>query len=104
MVDTLGYIESLRNIRLRQGRFTVTGHRVVRIREIEFDHAWSRVAAARGHALAGVVYSVKGDAWGTVRVVPEGGDPETIRYPEGTTLIVDGAMVHLPAGQAGSST
>ncbi len=80
------------------------GHRVVRIREIEFDGAWSRVAAAGGHALAGVVYAVKGDKWGTVRVVPEGGDPETIRYRAGTTLIVDGVMVHLPAAPAAGST
>ncbi len=77
----------------------MTGHRVVRIRSIEFDQAWSRVAAARGHALAGVVYTVNGSAWGTVRVTPEGGEPETIRYPEGTTLIVDGTMAHLPAAR-----
>lgn len=75
----------------------MTGHRVIRIRSIEFDDAWSRVAAARGHALAGVVYTVNGSAWGTVRVTPEDGSAETIRYPEGTTLIVDGVMAHLPA-------
>jgi len=82
----------------------MTGHRVVRIREIEFDSSWSRVAAARGHALAGVVYTVKGQAWATVRVTPEGSPPETIRYPEGTTLIVDGDMVHLPAGHTSGDT
>ncbi len=82
----------------------MTGHRVVRFREIEFDTAWSRVAAARGHALAGVVYTVRGDAWGTVRLTPEGSSPETIRYPEGTTLIVDGDMVHLPAGRTSGDT
>lgn len=80
------------------------GHRVVRIREIEFDPAWSRVAAARGHALAGVVYTVKGAATGTVRVTPEGSSPETFRYPEGTTLIVDGDMVHMPAGRPSNGT
>lgn len=55
------------------------------------------MAAAKGHALAGVVYTVGAGAWGTVRVVPEAGEAERIRYPEGTTLIVDGDMVHLPA-------
>ena len=81
----------------------MAGHRVLRIQEIEFDSAWSRVAAARGHALAGVVYTVKGPRGGTVRVVSEAGDEETIRYPEGTTLIVDGGMVHLPAPPAGGA-
>jgi hypothetical protein len=51
-----------------------------------------------------VVYTVKGDAWGTVRVTPDGGSAETIRYPEGTTLIVDGDMVHLPAGRTSGDT
>ena len=74
------------------------GHRVIRIRSIEFDVAWSRVAAAKGHALAGVVYAVSGTGWGVVRVTPEHGEAETLRYPGGTTLIVDGDMVHLPAG------
>jgi hypothetical protein len=44
-----------------------------------------------------VVYTVRGTGWGVVRVVPDGGEPETLRYTEGTTLIVDGDMVHLPA-------
>ena len=75
----------------------MTGHRVLRIRSIEFDSRWSRVAAARGHALAGVVYTVSGTGWGVVRISPEGGETETLRFPGGTTLIVDGDMVHLPA-------
>ncbi len=76
------------------------GHRVVRVRELAFDPAWSRVAAAHGHALAGVVYAVSGGPWGAVRVVTETGTEETLRYAEGTTLIVDGQMVHLPGGGA----
>ena len=45
-----------------------------------------------------------GDKRLAVRVTPDGGSAETIRYPEGTTLIVDGDMVHLPAGRTSGDT
>ncbi len=82
----------------------MAGHRVLRIRELAFDRAWSRVAAARGHALAGVVYTVSGGAWGSVRLVAEDGVRQDLRYPEGTTVIVDGQMVHLPGGEGAEAS